>query len=341
MLYDLYERGMRPFLLPPGRKEPLPALPPEFHGFSDVYAGTMECRLGAEGGSIDLAWSQFRRDFAIPSGLADKEPWKTMLKFGERWCADEPALRQIACLVYELDQKGEHFGASPAIFFNRMKGDAASVATIYRLTNALLGRTASPATEAMLRRVVELLPPQSIVLCIGYMLSRPDSQLRFEMTEIEPHRALPDYLHAIGWPGDVKRVSDLMAAFPRMARDFHAGLAFDVGATVGPRLGVEFVFKDYSDRAAALAGALDELIAAGLCAPGWREAFAIWTGDAPAEPDWLRAFMTQGADYYRFVSHFKLVLDGPELTAKAYVDCVPLTMLEASRWEPQMRTEAA
>jgi hypothetical protein len=340
MLHDLYERGMRPFLAPPGQVEPLPALPLEFRNFTDVYAGTMECRLGAAGGPVDLAWSQFRRDFAIPAELAGKEPWKTMLKLGERWLADEAALRPVACLVYELDQDGASFSADPAIFFNRMKGDAASVTAIYRLTNTLLGRATSLETEAMLRRVVEQLPPASIVLCIGYMLSRPAAQLRFEMTEIEPYRALPDYLRAIGWPGDVRQIDALIAAFPRMARDFHVGLAFDVGATVGPRLGVEFVFKDYSDRAAALDGALDELIAAGLCVPGWRETLATWTGEAPAEPDWMRTFLPRSSDFHRFVSHFKLVLDGPEIAAKCYVDCIPVKMLEASRWGQHV-TEAA
>ena len=336
-LNDLFERGVRPFLAPPGRTAPLPALPARFHGFADVYSVTIECRLGAQAGPVDFAWSQFREDFSVPPALAHEEPWTSMARFGECGQAGRSALPPIPSVVYEIDQDGERFGEVPAIFFNRIKGNASSVAAIYRSTNALLARPSSPGTETMLRRVVDQMPPGSVVLCIGYMLSRPTAPVRFEMTQIEPYRSLPTYLRAIGWPGDEARVKAVLDSLPHLTRDFHAGLAFDVADSVGPRLGLEFVFKDYTDHKAALAGALDDLIAAGLCTPGWREALARWTGDGPSQPDWMRALLPDDSRHRRIVSHFKIVLDGPHLQATGYVECVPLRMLDPTRWNRPAR----
>src|SRR5690606_32853042 len=107
--------------------------------------------------------------------------------------------------------------------------------------------------------------------------------------------------------------------------------AFDISDTVGPRLGLEFVFRNHTDHDAALASALDDLIYAGLCTPGWRETFARWTGKTADQPDWYRAFVTGPADHHRFVSHFKIVLDGPQIEAKGYVECIPLSTLAPPR----------
>lgn len=326
-LHDVYEYGVRPFLAPPGRGTPLPALPHRLREFRNVYSITIESRLGRADGAVDFAWSQDREELEIPRTLANKEPWSAIGHFLDRWSRDEGALPAVPSIVWEIDQDGDCFGEIPAIFFNRIKGNSASVSAIYRLTSEILSRAPSTATEVMLRRVVDRMPPESIVLCIGYMLSRPDAPLRFELTEIDRQRSLPDYLEAIGWPGDIKRVETVLNRLPNMNRDFDLGLAFDVGETVGPRLGLEFVFRNYSDREAALSGALDDLIAAGLCAPGWREALARWTGGGAPQADWFMALVSTPREHHRFVSHFKIVLDGPQVEAKGYVECIPLSML--------------
>jgi hypothetical protein len=330
-LLDVYERGVRPFLTPPNRLAPLPALPRRLHDFQNIYSVTLECRLGPDGGPVDFAWNQHREDFEIPESVGRGEPWDSMDRFRQHWLLHEKTLPAVPSIVCEVDQDGDNFGDVPAVFFNRVKGDASSVAAIYRLTNSLLSRPVSPATETMLRRVVDSMPPESIVLCIGYMLSRPDAPVRFELTEMDPKRSLPAYLRAIGWPGDIGRVADTIEALPNLARAFDLGLAFDVSDVVGPRLGLEFVFRNRTDHDAALADALDDLISAGLCTPGWRETFARWTGKAQALPDWYRAFVADPSGHHRFVSHFKIVLDGPQIEAKGYVECIPLSMLAPTR----------
>jgi hypothetical protein len=331
-LLDVYERGVRPFLAPPNRAAaPLPGLPRRLHDFQNIYSVTLECRLGPAGGPVDFAWNQLREDFEIPASVGHSEPWASMDRFRQHWQHHEDALPAVPSIVCEVDQDGDSFGDVPAIFFNRVKGDASSVAAIYRLTNTLLSRPTSQGTETMLRRVVDSMPQESIVLCIGYMLSRQNAPVRFELTEMDPRRSLPAYLKAIEWPGDIRRVADTIETLPNLTRAFDLGLAFDVSDAVGPRLGLEFVFRNHTDHDAALAGALDDLISAGLCAPGWSDTFARWTGKAPGQPDWYRALVTGPPEHHRFVSHFKIVLDGPQIEAKGYVECIPLSTLAPPR----------
>jgi hypothetical protein len=331
---------MRPFFVPPASIEPLPELPPALQGFVDVYSAFLEFRLGVAGGSVDFSWGQFRRDFAVPPAIGGTAPWNTMVRFGELWRAGAAEFAAVRSIVYEIDQNGGGFGDQPAIFFNRIKADAPTILALYCATSALLARPSSTATETMLARALEAMPPSAIVLCIGYMLSRPGTPLRLEISQIEPHQALPSYLRTIGWPGEVADVAGIIEALPNLTRDLHLGLAFDVGSSVGPRLGLEFTFKNETDRMAALARAVDDLTAAGLCEPAYRDMINVWTGQ-PDEPAWLRALTCHRRDHHRIVSHFKIVVDGPTIGTKCYFECMPVSMFDASRWQEGRAKQAA
>jgi hypothetical protein len=137
------------------------------------------------------------------------------------------------------------------------------------------------------------------------MTGRTGGNVRLFLTIWKRNAA--DYLKEIRYPGDVERVLVLHEAHA----DWCEGmlLQLDVGASVSPRLGIEFDAQAPTPelRHAEWKELIGRFVRSGLCAPEAGTALLAWR--RPASPGVLR----------RDISHLKLVYDGvAPVEAKAY-----------------------
>ena len=121
------------------------------------------------------------------------------------------------------------------------------------------------------------------------------------------------YLAELGWRGDIEDMVRTLAPFGTFATNM--ALAIDIGAGVGPKIGLE-CYMDERRRPQATAswiGLLDELVAQGMCTPAERDALLAWPGvEQTTQFIWARTF-TRG------LNHLKVVYQpGRPVVAKAY-----------------------
>jgi hypothetical protein len=186
-----------------------------------------------------------------------------------------------------------------------------------RWTQARLGTVFDASLEALglarlafarpdVLRCFQALPGGGRLNCLGVMLPRKSEGVRLSL-ELPPER-LRSYLDAVGWPGTDKALASVM---PLLSDGVdRLGVALDVGAGVGPRLGLELVFHTPPGRSPRFQAVLAWLEERGLCTPGKRHALLEWSGLTELE---------EGRCVERRVHHVKLVLSPDGIAeAKSY-----------------------
>jgi len=315
----LYSAGIRPCFADGSFPRSLPRLPDELTGFDRFDGTVLEFRLSAPNGPIDLSWSQLRGTFDVPPALAERDPWRAIRRFGERWQAGDPVFECVKVVFFELDQAGDALGLSPAIFFHRVKSSNEAILTAHGAIASLFGRIPSPSIENRLAIVLHEMPQGAVPLGFGFMLSRVQASLRFEVMHVGPPPVLQAYLRRLGWQGDTALVMRILAELPRTLAICDIVLAVDVGAGIGHRLGIALMLNK-SHQASAVEHALSELIGLRLAVPADRALVERWTSSSRHLPEWLRT-VAPTPDIHRGFSHFKLVFDGSKVEAKAYLEC--------------------
>jgi len=159
------------------------------------------------------------------------------------------------------------------------------------------------------------LPTHACAFQVGAMHARHDPRVRLCLG-MPSWTATTSYLTNVGWPGPIDAVAEVATTLaplvPRVALDL------EIGADIGPRIGVE-CYPSLSRRPEidpAWPRLLEWLVAAGLCLPEKRDGLLAWPGYRVETIWWPRVFA-------RRLHHVKLVFDQNGLTgAKAYFGVV-------------------
>ncbi|MFT3776424.1 MAG: hypothetical protein QM820_64610 [Minicystis sp.] len=260
--------------------------------------------------------------------------WRPIAAFCQRWDDPSSALYEGADDVwFECDVA---LGAEevPSFFFGPRVGSAPdAVAATRRILldgfGALLGAPLAGATLACLDRCLALLPAHARVFQTGLMLSRPERQLRLCLDNLSSVETVELVGRVLG-AREAACVAETIRAIEPHARSLK--LAIDVGAEVGPRVGIECYAVSPRRRAdpPAWADLLGALVASGWCLPSRRDALlalrpllrssdlrAPWPVDAAAQ---LSALVGREQALAVKVHHVKLTVEaGHPTRAKAYI----------------------
>lgn len=192
------------------------------------------------------------------------------------------------------------------------------------LLPALQGRSLDAAQRRWVGRSVDRLPAGIRLLYAFSVLSRPGAALRLEFVS-QDLKALLDYLGNVAPSETFRRVAGF-AYLLEGADRYH--LSFDVGTSIGPRIGLECGFARLPHREPRWLALFDRLVAAELCSPGKRDAVFEWPGYDTlwtATRVWPAAEEALGTYCVRCLSHVKIVTrPDREPEAKAYLLFQPL-----------------
>lgn len=247
-----------------------------------------------------------RGSFAAPG-------WERFGAFAAAWAdPGSPLYATMGTVWLEWDMQGSAPEIpAPNVLFGVQARDERQ-ALMERGLQCLMGRPLSPPVRNQLQRCFEALPPWTNIFQVGAMLARQVDGLRVCVYPITVEQA-GAYLAELDWRGDVEDAVRALAPFGRFAT--RMALAIDIGAGVGPRIGLECYMEEQRrpEANASWIGLLDELVAHGLCTPARRAALLGWPGvQQSSQFIWMRTF-TRG------LNHLKLVYrPGRSLEAKAY-----------------------
>jgi hypothetical protein len=238
------------------------------------------------------------------------EPWAAASRALDRWCrrdTEEGKVLGAACLEYDLDP-GQADPLVPSLFFNA--GALSDCWDLERTRRSLqqvltwvLGEPL-PASRNALDAVLLALPQNFQLAHLGFMFSRADESLRFDLAV--PTVELDAVLRRLGWAGSLKACREFIALADRGG---WVTLALGFGASgMTERLGIEvFPRADQANASALLATLVEQR----WCTPAKGQALAALLGERDGDRSEL--------------SHAKLVVhrDGATET-KAYLTLAPL-----------------
>jgi hypothetical protein len=306
----------------------------------------VECHLGVDEPRSDFLVRFLRADAAALTGAdgarppvdtaADPATWARLREFGRHWAEQDSPLSAFRQAWLEFDLPRPHSGTAlpvPSFFADVDPATARSVAPAETALAILRDRDAEPAMLATIATCVNTLPPGARWLSLGVMLGRPAGTVRVCVANL-PADAVPAYLDRIGWPGSATRLDAI-----RGTLDGFTGLvtlALDVGASVRPRLGIEYNLearRSLHDSASTWRPFLDRLIDAGLCARHKRDPLLACIGfdHERVDPEsWPEERRVESARHGRNVlsvllrrlAHVKVVCEPepPLYAAKAYLE---------------------
>jgi hypothetical protein len=252
--------------------------------------GAFECHLGAAAGRVDFEACVRRagggRDvlaagIAGPAGdrlAALDDGWRRTIAFLRAWCDPRSPLHDgIDVAWIEMDLDADRL-ASPFVVFTLARDRDERAPYTARHGRALreglrlLAGGVDDRVMAAVDHAVGALAPTGMLLHAGVrpLASGPVVRLVARL----PRPLMPDYLARIGWPGSE---TELAAVLHRLCPTtvLHA-LNLDVGAAIGPRLGIEYHFRTSPADDPRWASVFDGLVAAGACSPAERALLACW-----------------------------------------------------------------
>jgi hypothetical protein len=251
----------------------------------------------------------------LNNSVVTSPPWQRLRTFCQAR-SESALLQQISNIWVEFDRSCHSVPIlRPSVFFgiDRTKNHQRAAEAGLRLLRG------SPL-PAQLTRTLSLcfgaLPTTARVFQVGMMLSRKTTPVRLCVGGLERGQLL-GYLSAVGWPGSMDDLSDVLGSLSHPLQALAVDL--DVDGDVGPRLGIEcYVGREYS-----LVNVhpnwelfLKQLVALGLCLPSKRDALLAWPGYAFREAVLPSLFL-------RGINHVKVVWEPPGLVyAKAYLSFV-------------------
>jgi hypothetical protein len=229
----------------------------------------LECHLTAPQARTDITFSVDVSD-AVVLGTLDR--WRRLAAFGRRWGdARSQWHEHIARVWLEFDLDGET-EVGPSLFLELRTQESWDV--VARATDRL-----SSAQASLLRRCVDELPSTARVLYVGLFSPRGSHAVRLCVVGIGDTE-IPAYLERVAWPGDY----DALAAELTACRAAHVAgvgvLDLDIGSSVRPEIGLEFMFRRETQARGRLCDAalLDRLVEHEWCRDAQRRAFETWPG---------------------------------------------------------------
>jgi hypothetical protein len=299
----------------------------------------LECRLGDEAAGVDLIvgveapgrdiLAGVNPALSFDAGLLERAEWARVRELCRRWADPASPLHgSIASIWLEFDVgdggassdlPGVFVDFTPATYGEGTAGERAGRAL--EVMAPLFADGVPRGMEERLRACYEALPEGAFVPYVGVLLPRGTETVRLCVGGIEPPD-LPGYLRAVGWSGSgaaLGALAERLAGTREGAVLADPALVhLDVGAGVGPVVGMEYVFDRPPQVRGVLpqAAFLDALVAEGLCTPEKRAALARWPGcslERFAHELWQSLVI-------RRVNHVKVVFDGERAAqAKGYL----------------------
>lgn len=292
--------------------------------------GVIEIRLaaGAPGrdgeavGTVDLSLrltepSPARRwvDHLTPAYL------KRFLRHGWKEIG-HPAPVSSLWLEFDLDHDPPELPAPVVAARLRERVDPGWLAD--RLLPALHGRSLYPAQRRCVLHSVDQLPADLRLLYAFSLQSRPGAAVRLEFFGHDL-QAMLDYLGKMVPRETARRVADLAPLLHDTDR-YH--LSFDVGTSIGPRIGLECGFVRLPHREPRWLALFDRLVAAGLASAEKLDAVFAWPGYDTCRTAlgvWPEEEWALDLFCVRCLSHVKIVSrPDREPEAKAYLLFQPL-----------------
>ncbi|MFO0547690.1 MAG: hypothetical protein U0271_04830 [Polyangiaceae bacterium] len=259
-------------LVPAPAREAMASLPRAFDGrFSWLM---LECRV-SDDARVDLV---LHVDREKRDGLAEAcAAWPVMRDVAAAWTRPSSPLFELATFTAELDLGGS--GWSTPIVFAALESSPGEPPMVdaSRAVRALLRVSGHREDPPALARALDALGPRGWPMHVASLLPRGRDGVR--LVASIPSDEVGAFAERAGWEGSPSAASDLAtrlsATLPRLA------VHLDLGANVGPDLGVEVFFpgSPKTDRRwAPIFRYLDEVH------PAKAQALADWpqsTGDTP------------------------------------------------------------
>jgi hypothetical protein len=163
-------------------------------------------------------------------------------------------------------------------------GDRALLADLLTATFRLVADGLDAEVEATLRACVAALP-RNAEFAHAAVRPGPEGDVARLVVRLEG-RTLPEVLAGLGWqgsPAELRRLLDALFT----TRAFHP-VNLDLGAGIGPRVGIEFHHPTSPVTDARWRRFLDGLVGAGACTPAQRSRIEAWPLPTAREPTLAR-----------------------------------------------------
>lgn len=282
--------------------------------------GGFESRLGGKQSRVDFS-ARYFSSRALKK-LPNYSQRELLKDFYQEWTKIESPLHQkVTDIWLEFDADEQSFQILiPGIFLTLNKQTTEYLPTLTQQALRLLARPIPSKLEANLKLCVKYLPKGASFLHIGVMLSRPHQAIRLDVAGLAFNQLL-DYLKEIGWVDRTNRLRSLIADLSNFADHIH--LAFDIGDTIFPRIGLECFLKQQPKHEPRWQLLLDYLVKQGLCTQAKRNALLSWSGFSQIKSNHEDNCLlsNKGINILgRSISHIKIV-EQPNfpLEAKAYL----------------------
>lgn len=240
-----------------------------------------ECRLGANQSRVDFHVNLPQHPLNLPARFLTYSVWQEFQKFYQNWTESNSLLhRSVDSLILEFDITGQpSLVPIPCVLltlnpeaaredFNLM--DITANWSFMQLNDSIV-----PEIKSNLSLCTNSLPDGARISNLAVMLSRPTQAVRVVVKGIPPHQ-LTDYLVQIGWSEPKNQISPIISTLSEWVDSM--ALAFDVGDTIHPRIGLECRLQKQPLDEPRWQLLLDYLVEKGLCTSAKRNALLAWPG---------------------------------------------------------------
>lgn len=287
-------------------------------------------QVSSAAGGYDLLGGSMPQPRLPPRLLADPV-WRRIGDFGHALSAGTTLMRHV-WLVFDLRGVAAE-AATPNVFLGQQlrstEGQSeVDPSMLDRSISALRGSGLPPSVRRTLDSCRAALTADMQIASVGVLLGRRTDALRVCIDGLMIDH-LPTFLAAMRWDGPIDAACEVLSPF--RARRHH--VTVDVGATIGPRIGVE-CFVTHPDEALPCESFLRDLVDRQLCSAVKCEALVSWKdrplnaecASIPAESVASRMRLhgiTLHAIWVPTIFHIKLSYEaGRRFEAKAYFGIV-------------------
>jgi hypothetical protein len=286
-------------LLPPAAAEQLGRIPRSLPSVG--FVGAFEVRLEDEDAPVDFevclrATPAVRRELGAwlagddSAALAARsESWARVARFLAAWADPRSGLGEALPVVWlEFDAPPGGGEPEPFVVLTLDRdcfhpggvGDRELLADFLATTFRLIGDGLDAEVEATLRSCIAALPPAA-EFAHAAVRPGPDGDVARLVVRLEA-RTLPEELAALGWEGSRDELRGLLGGM-FTTRAVHP-VNLDLGARIGPRVGIEFHHPTSPVADARWRRFLDALVAAEACSLAQRRRVEAWPLPSSREP---------------------------------------------------------
>lgn len=293
---------------------------------SSLSETIFECRLGSDLTQVDFSFYLPPLTKPLPERFLASPVWRSFQDFYQEWINPTSNLHQEVKEIgmeFDLD-KSPSVVPIPCIFLELNRETTYPFHKLIAEALGLLNYPLSPLIESNLRLCTDFLPEGAKLAHFAVMLSRPGLGVRVNAIAIPPDQIL-NYLVKIGWNHPTEALSSLVSNLSEFVD--YIVLAFDVGETIYPRIGLECYLTKQPKYEPRWHLFLEDLVELGLCTPAKKDALLTWSGidqqkyHQEGNFRWESIFSQSiYSVYWRTINHIKVVYQpGFSLKAKAYL----------------------